>query len=211
MSVPSIPKHEGISASSSHEDQEGTQPGDSLNEDAVVSPAEEAARLFTPGEEDAVWYAFHTRPRCEKKVAGVCRDMEVRHYLPLRESVTRASKGRYSFEVPLFPSYIFACCDITERLSMMRSGFLVRWLEVVNQNQLLEELTSIYVACHQEAKLTLYPQLKRGRRVRVIRGALSGVKGRISRRKESFRVVLNVTLLGTAVAAEVDMDDVEMI
>lgn len=200
-----------MSLPSTHEDQGASPSEDPPDEEAIVNPIEEAARLFTPGEGDAAWYAFHTRPRCEKKAAGACRAMEVQQYLPLRESVPRAGKGRYSFEVPLFPSYIFACCDITERLHVMRTGFMVRWLEVVNQSQLLEELTSIYVACRQEAELTLYPQLKRGRRVRVIRGALSGVVGRISRRKDRFRVVLNVTMLGTAVAAEVDMDDVELI
>ena len=192
------------------------QPEQAENEDpsaesTELRPTEEAARLIAPGEEGAVWYAFHTRPRCEKKVAEVCRAMEVRHFLPLRENVTRKGKGRYSFQVPLFPSYIFACGDDMERLSLMRTGFMVQWLDVVNQNQLLEELSSIYVACRQQTALSLYPQLKRGRRVRVVRGALSGVVGLISRRKDSFRLVLNVTLLGTAVAAEVDMDDVELI
>ena len=137
--------------------------------------------------------------------------MTLRHFLPLRESVTSKGKGRYSFEVPLFPSYIFGCCDLAERLRLMRSGYLVRWMEVVDQRQLLEELRSIFVASKEGAGLTLYPQLKRGRQVRVIRGPLAGVLGRISRRKESFRLVLNVSVLGTAVALEVDMNDVEVI
>jgi len=202
---------EANAPSTGHEGSGEGEPGDPSAEDAYISPTEEAARLFTPGEEGAVWYAFHTRPRCEKKVAEVCRATEVRHFLPLRENVTRKGKGRYSFQVPLFPSYIFACGDDMARLSLMRTGFMVQWLEVVNQGQLLEELSGIYVACRQQTELSLYPQLKRGRRVRVVRGALSGVVGRISRRKDSFRLVLNVTLLGTAVAAEVDMDDVELI
>ena len=45
----------------------------------------------------------------------------------------------------------------------------------------------------------------------MVRGPLSGGQGRISSRKETFRLVLNVSILGTAVAAEVDMDDVELI
>ena len=179
--------------------------------DPHADPVSEAAEgLLSVGDGDRLWYAFHTRPRCEKKAAGACRDMPLRHYLPLRESVTRKGKGRYSFQVPLFPSYIFGCCDIEERLRLMRTGFMVRWLEVVDQLQLLGELKSIYVASEKGAGMTLYPQLKRGRDVRVVRGPLAGITGKISRRKESFRLVLNVSALGSAVALEVDIDDVEM-
>ena len=173
--------------------------------------SEKAERLLSVGDGDRLWYAFHTRPRCEKKAASACRDLSLRHYLPLRESVTRKGKGRYSFLVPLFPGYIFGCCDGNERLGLMRSGFMVRWMEVVDQLQLLNELKSVYVACEKGAGLTLYPQLKRGRDIRVVRGPLTGITGKISRRKESFRLVLNVSALGSAVAVEMDMDDVEVI
>ena len=53
--------------------------------------------------------------------------------------------------------------------------------------------------------------MKRGRRVRVLRGPLAGISGRISKRKEGLRLVLNISILGTAVGAEMDMDDVELI
>ena len=174
---------------------------------------EQAARLFRLGEEGRVWYVFHTRPRCEKKVAAACLDMEIRHYLPLRKSRPRKRKGQrnYSFDIPLFPGYLFGCCDLQERYDVMRTNHLVRTIDVLDQQQLLEELHSIYLASGGEADLTLYPQLKRGRRVRVIRGVLKGVSGRISTRKDEFRLVLNVSILGTAVAAEIDVDDVELI
>ena len=171
----------------------------------------QAGKLFVPGEEDRVWYAFHARPRAEKRAAGACLDMDLRHYLPLRQSVTRKGKGRYSFDVPLFPGYLFGCCDLLERLQLMRSGHLVRWIEVIDQKQLLDELTSVFLASKIGAGLTLYPQLKRGRLVRLLRGPMSGVSGRISRRKDRFRLVLNVTVLGSAVALEVDMNDVELV
>ena len=174
---------------------------------------EQAARLFRAGEEGHVWYVFHTRPRCEKKTAQACLDLEVRHYLPLHKRVHPPRKGqrRYSFDVPMFPGYMFGCCDQTERYAVMRTNYLVRTIEVVDQQQLLDELRNIYLASHSEVNLILYPQLKRGRYVRVIGGALRGVVGRISTRKENFRVVLNVTILGTAVAAEVEMDHVELL
>ncbi len=172
-----------------------------------------AGQLFAPGEDGRAWYVFHARPRCEKKAAEVCCQVDIRHYLPLRHSEPRRRQGqrRYSFEVPLFPGYLFGCCDAAERYQVMRSDQLVRTIEVVDQQQLLSELHSVYLATHSTMSLTLYPQLRRGRYVRVIRGPLEGVVGRISRRKEGLRLVLNVSILGAAVAAEMDMADVELV
>ena len=84
-------------------------------------------------------------------------------------------------------------------------------MEAIDQRQLLDELRHIYLASHRDADLTVYPQLKRGRKVRMTGGPLRGVIGRIAKRKEGFRLVLNITILGTAVATQVDMDQVELI
>ena len=75
----------------------------------------------------------------------------------------------------------------------------------------MEELANIHRATAIGVDLVLYPMLKRGQYVRIVRGPLSGVTGRVSKRKESFRIVLNVTILNTAVAAELDMGDVELL
>jgi transcriptional antiterminator RfaH len=109
----------------------------------------------------------------------------------------------------MLPGYLFGCCDPEERFVLLRSGYLVRTIEVVDQERLLGELANIHRATTSGADLVLYPLLKRGKRVRIVRGPLSGVTGKVSKRKEAFRIVLNVTILNTAVAAELDIDDVE--
>jgi transcriptional antiterminator RfaH len=175
--------------------------------------ADRAAELLRPAEEGSAWWVLHSRPRCEKKAAQACLDAGVRHFLPTRWTTPKGSgrggQRRYRFEVPLFAGYLFGCLDPEQRRRLLARGLLVRTITVVDQGQLLEELADIYVAIHQGADLALYPQLKRGRRVRVARGPLTGLRGRITERKGGFRLVLNVTILGTAVAAEVDMADVE--
>ena len=184
---------------------------DRIDEQAASDAGNPADDLFRPGTTDSEWFVLHSRPRCEKKAAQSCRDLDIAHYLPLHEKRHRRAKRSYSFDVPLFPGYLFGCCDRAQRVGLLRSGYLVRTIEVVDQPRLLDELRNIYLACLGEADLTLYPQLKRGRQVRVISGPLAGVYGRISKRKEALRLVLNVSILGTAVAAEVDMNDVELI
>lgn len=174
---------------------------------------EEAAQLFRR-EEGAPWFALHTRPRCEKQADRHCLQLGIRHYLPLRRSEPaksgRGGQRRYGFEVPLFPGYMFAACNRQQRYDLLQTGCLVRTIEVVDQEQLREELYNVYLASNLGAALTLYPLLKRGRWVRVISGPLAGLSGRISARKdEGFRLVLNVSILGSAVAVEVDMASVE--
>ena len=174
---------------------------------------EEATRLLQP-EEGTTWLALHTRPRCEKQADKHCLQLGIRHYLPLRRSEPagsgRSGQRRYHFEVPLFPGYMFAVCNRQQRYDLLQSGCLVRTIEVVDQEQLRGELYNVYLASNLGAALTLYPMLRRGRWVRVISGPLAGLSGRISARKdEGFRLVLNVSILGSAVAVEVDMASVE--
>ena len=174
---------------------------------------EEATQLFRQ-EEVAPWYALHTRPRCEKQTDKHCLQLGIRRYLPLRRSEPaksgRGGQRRYRFEVPLFTGYMFAACDRQQRYDLLQTGCLVRTIEVVDQEQLREELYNVYLASNLGAALTLYPLLKRGRWVRVVSGPLAGLYGRISARKdEGFRLVLNVSILGSAVAVEVDMASVE--
>ena len=166
--------------------------------------------LLVPGDDGQLWYVFRSRPRQEKKAGDRFADLGLRHYLPLRKRVTRKGRGRYSFMVPLFPGYLFGCCGIGERLRMMQSGHLAQWIEVVDQVRLLEELQGIQIACQSGSDVRLFPQLQRGRWVRVVNGPLTGVCGRISRRESRYRVVLELTALAAAVAVEVDMQDVAL-
>jgi hypothetical protein len=136
--------------------------------------------------------------------------MRLGHYLPVREQVSRRKGRRYSSLLPLFPGYLFGCCDTGQRLRAMRGGYLSQWLDVKDQQTLLLELRDICVASVRGTGVELYPQLCRGKWVKVVRGPLEGIRGRISRRKENYRIVLGLTAMQSAVAVEVEMQDVEI-
>jgi hypothetical protein len=169
---------------------------------------EPVLQTLVTGEGGQLWYVFRSRPRREKMAAAQFTDMGLGHYLPVREQVSRRKGRRYRSLLPLFPGYLFGCCDIGERLRAMRMGHLSQWLEVIDQESLLSELRSICIASMVGTGLKLYPQLRRGKWVRVVNGPLAGVRGRISRRKENYRIVLEMTALQAAVAVEVEMQDV---
>ena len=171
---------------------------------------EQVLQTLVPGGDGRSWYVFRTRSRREKKAAEQFADMGLSHCLPVRKQVRRRKGRRYSSILPLFPGYVFGCCDSGERLTAMRGGHLVQWLEVKDQEMLLSELRNICIANLRGTGVELFPQIRRGKWVRVISGPLAGVRGRISRRKEGYRIVLEMTALQSAVAVELDMQDVEI-
>ena len=171
--------------------------------------AHDLTQMLVPGIDGSEWHVFRTRSRREKKAAELFAQMGLAHYLPLRDKVTRTSGRRFTSKVPLFPGYVFGCCDGGRRLQAMRSGCFAQWLEVTDQEQFLRELRGIQLVTEHGADVQLYPQLQRGKWVQVVRGPLHGVVGRISRRSGRFRIVLELTALQAAVAMEVDMQDVE--
>jgi len=177
----------------------------------LAQEIDQMLKALEPGAPGSVWYAFSTRPRREKKAASQFHDMGIAYYLPLRQKVS-GRKGRRpnSSEVPLFPGYLFGRCDVGERLHAMRGGHLSQWVEAADQTMLLAELRSICLASICGTDVELYPQMRRGAKAHVISGPLAGAHGRISCRKGNFRIVLELTLLQSAVAVEVDMQDVQV-
>ena len=177
----------------------------------MESISSDGRSVFVPGDLDSRWHVFRSKPRREKKAAEVLSSVGARCYLPLRDKSTRKGRRIFKSRVPLFAGYLFACCNPDSRLAAMRSGHIAQTLEVRNQAQLLAELRDIDTALEHGEGVALFPQLTRGRLVRVINGPLRGLSGRVSRRKDQHRLVLGMTSLQAAVAVEVDMHDVETI
>ncbi len=165
---------------------------------------------LVPGAPGQRWHVFRTRPRCEKKAAEEFEDLRLAHYLPLKQQVYRRKGRRYESSLPLFPGYVFGCCDTGERLRAMQLAPLTQWIDVADQTTLLAELHDIVIATLRGTGVQLYPRLTRGQRVKVVRGPLAGLRGRISRRKENYRIVLEMTAMQAAVGVEVEMQDVEI-
>ena len=146
------------------------------------------------------WYVVRAKPRCDSQAAASLERNGFDLFFP-RVQVAKPSGAK--IEEPLFPGYLFGCCSGGERLRAMCGGHPSQWLEVADQETLLAELRSICVASMQGTGIKLYPRLRRGKWVRVVNGPIAGVRGRISRRKESYRSVLEMTALQSAVSVEV--------
>jgi transcription antitermination factor NusG len=156
------------------------------------------------------WYATYTNPRHEKLVA---QQMEARHiesFLPLYRSVRRWKDRRKQLELPLFPGYVFVRISLRERLRVLNLPGVIHIVTFNGRPAVLPEsdIESLREGLSKNAVVQPHPYLKVGRRVRVMAGPMYGIEGILVRRKEKFRVVINIDLLMRSVAVEVDESDV---
>jgi transcription termination/antitermination protein NusG len=161
------------------------------------------------------WYAVHTRSRFEKVVHSELALKGLESFLPAVEEVHRWKDRKKLVERPIFPGYVFArFADAPEaRVRVLKTHGAVRILGCVNSIEAVPdwELDSIRRLIKTQCQFAAHPFLKEGAWVRVKRGPLQDVEGRLVRFRSQARLVLSIDLLSQAVATEVDASDVEVI
>jgi len=161
--------------------------------------------LLVSGNTDRRWYVLHTKSRREKKLAQRCSQLGIRHYLPLRKSITGRRGRRHIAEVPLFPGYMFSYLDRVDYGHLLRTGHMANALNVVDQEGLLNDLRNIKDASERHALLEPASIVKRGQRVRIVDGPLFGLEGIVRSHKGRYRLILAVNCIQQAVACEIDI------
>jgi transcription antitermination factor NusG len=109
-------------------------------------------------------------------------------------------------EAPLFAGYIFCRFAKELRARVEDTPGVLQVVRFQGQPAAIDdhEIASIQAMIASKAKLTPWPYLKVGDRVRVERGPLRGLEGTLLRGTEGTRLVVGVELLQRSVAAEVD-------
>ncbi len=158
------------------------------------------------------WFAAYTTCRHEKRVASHLEHKEIEYYLPTYRSQRRWKDGsRVVLDLPLFPSYVFVHIRQEQRVPVLEVPGV---LSIVGRSASrptplsdfeMEALRSALDPLHVEPCVALLT----GQRVRIRRGALSGIEGIVVRQKSSFRVVITLELIMQSIAVEVNADDLE--
>ena len=150
------------------------------------------------------WHVLHTRSRQEKAVAEELDARNIAHFLPsIRQK--RVYGGRKAVvDEPMFPGYVFLKGTLDDAYEADRTRRVARIIPVVDQTQLATELKSLWLALEDQVTLDPFPYLRCGMCVEVRSGPLRGVQGLIETRLGVSRLILQVQMLGRAVALEVD-------
>lgn len=152
------------------------------------------------------WFAIHTKPKSEKKVAESLSKKGYEIYLPLRKVIRQWSDRKKKVQEPLIKSYVFINCEIQNREMALLIPGVVRFLfwdgkpaevrnsEIEAMRQFLGELDYM-----PDDKWEL---LKTGEVVSISDGILKNSRGEYLT-KQGNKLLLNIESLGQMIRVEI--------
>jgi transcription antitermination factor NusG len=158
------------------------------------------------------WFAVYTTSRHEKRVASHLEQRAIECYLPLYRAI-RHWKGRpeVAVNLPLFPCYVFVRIGPDQRVPVLEvPGVLALVGGARSHGASLPEfeIEALRRGLDPE-RAEPHPLLSVGQRVRICRGALTGLEGILVRKKNNLRTVLTFESLMRSIALEIAISDLE--
>ncbi len=150
------------------------------------------------------WWVAHTKARCEKALAWNLLNQNITYFLPMVERVTFSGGRKRRGMTPLFPSYVFFCGSLDDRLAALTTDRLCQVIEVGDQELLLNELCDIERVLKSPGNLAPFSFAAVGQLCRVKCGPLQGLQGIVMQSGQRTQLVLQVTMLGQSVALEIE-------
>lgn len=156
------------------------------------------------------WFAIRTRARHEKAVRHRLSHLGFEQLLPTLTRLSQWKDRKKLVQEPLFPGYCFAKFLGLERITVLEVpgvAYIVgrrEYPEPVPQEE-IDTLTRLTTSGLQYEPCA---SLNEGTLVEIIRGPLSGVKGRFIRREFHHYVTIGVQLIGLGATVRINVDDV---
>jgi len=156
------------------------------------------------------WYALQVRGRFEKIVAQHLHSEGYEEYLPLYRSRRRWSDRVKEVELPLFPGYVFCKFNFTHRLPIL---IIPGVMSVVSSARTPlavpeHEIVAVQNVVHSGLTYGPWPTMCAGQRVQVRYGPLRGLEGTVLELRNTYQLIISVTLLSRCVSVEIDRDSV---
>ena len=183
--------------------------------EALSNTGSDAGPTPLPGQFSPAWYAVQTGYRCEQRVAQGLTTKGFETYLPLLREVHQWKDRRKVVDVPAFSGYLFVhyAPSLRNRVKVLETGGVVRLLGGNHTpNQVPDvEIDALRRALSSGVDCNRCDALTPGALVKVNRGPLAGVQGRLVRFKNSLRLVVAISVFSQAISAELGLHDVEAV
>jgi transcription antitermination factor NusG len=159
------------------------------------------------------WHALYTRHQHEKTVAQILTRKGFEILLPLYSTARRWKDRTKLLSLPLFPSYVFLRGGLERWLAIMTTPGVHSFVSFAGEPAAISpaEIEAIRRVVEGGARVEPHPLLKCGEWVRVKCGPLMGIQGILVRKKNMYRLVLSLEILGKAAAVEIDAYLVERV
>jgi transcriptional antiterminator RfaH len=166
---------------------------------------------LTLPEGAAKWSVVHTKPQCEKKLVDYLKRNGIWYYLALYDSERVYQHRKVLFTKPLFPGYVFSCFELKDRFTILNCGYVVRFIKVPNQQELLDDLNWIYQGRLKQAEFEQAEWLEQGWQVEIVSGPMQGMSGVVESQTKLNEVTLQVNILRQSVKVKVNPADVRIL
>jgi transcription antitermination factor NusG len=159
------------------------------------------------------WHVLYTRHQHEKTINGLLAGKGFETLLPLYTKASQWKDRKQLVHLPLFPCYVFFRAAKADWIHALKTPGVQMIVPSGSGPAVISEgeIESIRRLAEHGSMAEPHPFLKAGDRIRVKRGPFAGVEGYLIRKKNMFRLVVCVDILGQAASAEVDAAHVERI
>jgi transcriptional antiterminator NusG len=159
------------------------------------------------------WFAVWTQSRHEQIVS---QELELRNIEAFLPTVTRWSRWKdrkKKIDWPLFPGYCFARFNPAEMLPVLKCTGVVTVVSFGGKPAPIPayEIEAIRRLLASNLPCDPCPLIQEGSLVEIVRGPLTGVVGRLVRKRPRARVLLAVELLNRGFNVDVDVCDIDQI
>lgn len=145
------------------------------------------------------WYVAYTRMNQELIIKRQLDELGVENFLAMRDEVRETRGGRRNVRVILIPRLIFLHTDRQTAFSLLNErGLNIIYLKDLETRRLLvvpEKQMGDFMFLLDFSESTvevINRELKRGDRVRVVKGPLAGLEGELIRVKGHRRVIVRL-------------------
>jgi len=156
--------------------------------------------------QDLHWYALNVRHQHERQTERVLQSQGWETLVPSYRSRRQWSDRVKEIELPLFSGSVFCRFSLGDRVRVEDTPGVAQIVKFNGLAAALDdrEIDEIRTMLAAKVRLSPWPYLKAGDRVRVERGPLRGLEGTLLRDSGEARLVVSVELLQRSIAAEVD-------
>jgi transcription antitermination factor NusG len=164
------------------------------------------------------WYAARVKYRTEKKIKTFLDDAKIECYIPFHDVMHEINGKRFKREKPVIPCVVFVRTQYQKALSLpIDCGFGMTYIKNTDTQKLQtipdkQMKDFMFVLDLSDSTIRLEnSKLRRGDRVRVIKGELTGVEGELVRIRGHKRVVIRLEGLFSLVTAYIPCGYLEKI
>lgn len=157
------------------------------------------------------WYAVRTRSRTEKVVREHVTQRGMESFLPLTTRVSQWKDRRKQIQWPLFPGYCFARFTNDQKLSILQVPGAIEIIgSALGRPEPIpdSEITALQQVISSFRAYEAHSELIAGMAVRVMRGPLMGLQGKLLKKTDGCRLIIMINLIGQGAAVHIDADDI---